>query len=354
MYANVSASLHLEEAARRRRRRPPDAMAVQVYHESLCRRYYASRFSCAYFFFCLVGGVALVVPFFLAYTNVPSFWLKTNTYREQPKVEFQYKVLGNLQGVDATGRNFQIVFSSMSDVENLYDGELRVATLRSIELDTNRDGLPDQFHITALVPLQNGEKILSANMVTFHKVTFRRRARVEMDALAFVDHKAGMGGGSLYVDGEFELRQRWPFRAKGGYYLPYERFPLLDPHDHRLQIEETLLPNIFYGYRNRNNTFDFDQLYSVWTPLPQGITMGGVYQEFNLTMVMRIPEADVRYTPTASEVLKDAWVKYLAIFVVVKYLLEKLCAFVFYNQLVDTVMRVETAQDRSGVKATSL
>jgi transmembrane protein 231 len=82
--------------------------------------------------------------------------------------------------------------------------------------------------------------------------------------------------------------------------------------------------------------------------------MGGVYQEFNLTMVMRIPEADVRYTPTASEVLKDAWVKYLAIFVVVKYLLEKLCAFVFYNQLVDTVMRVETAQDRSGVKATSL
>ena len=52
--------------------------------------------------------------------------------------------------------------------------------------------------------------------------------------------------------------------------------------------------------------------------------------------------------------LKDAWIKYLALFVVVKYLLEKLCAFVFYNQLVDTTMRVETAQHRSGVKATSL
>lgn len=195
-------------------------MAVQVYHESLCRRYYASRFSCAYFFFVLVGAVALVVPFFLAYTNVPSFWLKTNTYREQPKVNFQYKVLGNLQGVNAEGRNFQIVFSSMSDVENLYGEELRVPVLRSIELDLNRDGMPDQFHMSALVPLQPGETILSANMVTFHKVQFRRRARVEMDALAFVDHKAAMGGQALYVDGDFELRQRWPFRAKGGYYMP--------------------------------------------------------------------------------------------------------------------------------------
>ena len=84
---------------------------VEVYHESLCRRYYASRFSCAYLFFVVVGLVAITVPFFLAYSNVPSFWLKTNTYREQPKMSFQYKVLGDLQGVNSEGRNFQIVFS---------------------------------------------------------------------------------------------------------------------------------------------------------------------------------------------------------------------------------------------------
>ena len=39
---------------------------VEVYHESLCRRYYASRFSCAYLFFVVVGLVAITVPFFLA------------------------------------------------------------------------------------------------------------------------------------------------------------------------------------------------------------------------------------------------------------------------------------------------
>ena len=67
-------------------------MAVEVYHEPLCRRYYASRCSCAYFFFLLVALVGLILPFFLAYTNVPSFWLKTHTYREQPSITFQHKV----------------------------------------------------------------------------------------------------------------------------------------------------------------------------------------------------------------------------------------------------------------------
>ena len=80
----------------------------------------------------------------------------------------------------------------------------------------------------------------------------------------------------------------------------------------------------------------------------------GAYANFNLTMVLRVPQQDVLYTPTASEVLKDAWLKYLAIFVVVKYLLEFFASFVAYNQLVDTTMRVETPHEREGVKATSL
>ena len=228
---------------------------------------------------------------------------------------------------------------------------------------------------------------------------------------------------------------------------------MLDPSDHQLRIQETLLPEIVYGYRNRNNTMDFEQTHrgraasdilrektpavsktffdaaatpplrrrcgaaaapprtvperrvsqvhdveavagrarQLWQvllpgaedtsrstrtsccvlaadvasgPTPQKSSKTGSvsanevsrrrYETFNLTMVMRVPQADVLYTPTASEVFKDAWVKYLAIFVVVKYLLEYFCSFVAYNQLVDTTMRVETAADKDGVRATKL
>ena len=163
-----------------------------------------------------------------------------------------------------------------------------------------------------------------------------------------------MGGGSLFVDGDYVLKQKWPFRAKGGYYLPYKRFPLLDPSDHKIKLQETLLPNIIFGYRNRNNTLDYQQTYKVWTPSPGVPDNHGAYANFNLTFVLRVPQQDILYTPTASEVLKDAWLKYLAIFVVVKYLLEFFASFVAYNQLVDTTMRVETPHEREGVKATSL
>ena len=31
-----------------------------------------------------------------AYTSTPSFWLKTNTYREQPNVQYAFKTMGHL------------------------------------------------------------------------------------------------------------------------------------------------------------------------------------------------------------------------------------------------------------------
>ena len=57
-------------------------MAIQVYHEPLCRRYYASRASCAYLFYVFTTFVLLSLPFFLAYTGVPAFWLRTATLRD--------------------------------------------------------------------------------------------------------------------------------------------------------------------------------------------------------------------------------------------------------------------------------
>jgi len=81
-----------------------------------------------------------------------------------------------------------------------------------------------------------------------------------------------------------------------------------------------------------------------------------------LTLNLRVPVADVLYTPTATEVLKEAWIKcvpvflsffrgvfslpsllsrYLSVFVVLYLLLDRLCAFVFYFQLLPTTMAVD-------------
>ena len=62
---------------------------------------------------------------------------------------------------------------------------------------------------------------------------------------------------------------------------------------------------------------------AVWSPAPVG---GGVVvgtsaatggATFNVSATVRVPQLEVVYTPTVSEVLKDGWLKYLAMAVVV-------------------------------------
>eukprot|EP00632_Arachnochrysis_sp_CCMP2950_P014664 CAMPEP_0185695460 /NCGR_PEP_ID=MMETSP1164-20130828/4537_1 /TAXON_ID=1104430 /ORGANISM="Chrysoreinhardia sp, Strain CCMP2950" /LENGTH=334 /DNA_ID=CAMNT_0028362319 /DNA_START=1 /DNA_END=1005 /DNA_ORIENTATION=+ len=334
-------------------------MAVEVYHEALCRRYYAARWSFAYAFVVLVAATLVVVPFFVAYTNVPSFWLKTNTYREQPTVQYEYKVLGLLEGRDAsTGLPWHAYYSSLGVAEaRLFRDALRVPVLRSIEVDQNRDGLADRFQLEALVPVAADEHVYASRLVVFFDVKLRKRARLEMETVAYVAHDAGLPGRAVFVDGDYVLRQTWPLRAKGGFALPYENTPLLDgDHPTDVTYVQTLLPRLLASYRARNTTMDFRSFYEVWSPsgAVEGADVDQSSSHFNLTLNLRIPTADVLYTPTASEVLKDAWIKYLSIFVVVAFLLDRLCAFVFYYQLVETTMRVETSHSRHGDKPKSL
>ena len=93
--------------------------------------------------------------------------------------------------------------------------------------------------------------------------------------------------------------------------------------------------------------------YEVWSPTiaASDSEQGG---RFNLTLNLRIPTSEVLYTPTASEVLKDAWVKYLALFLVVLYLADQFSALVFFYQLVETTVLVETPHNKRGVKTNAL
>lgn len=45
---------------------------------------------------------------------------------------------------------------------------------------------------------------------------FQDRAKVEMDALAYVEHAGPLAGGSVEVDGDLRMRQTWPLSLYGG------------------------------------------------------------------------------------------------------------------------------------------
>ena len=112
---------------------------------------------------------------------------------------------------------------------------------------------------------------------------------------------------------------------------------------------DVVIPTIVRRYEQRNFTARFDVPYPLWSG-SSGLPAAGVTQRsFALNMTFRVPsEQDIRYTPDTSELLKFAWIQYLAIFFVFYYLLQILDRHVFENQVVET--RVDTEGVYAGPK----
>ena len=94
--------------------------------------------------------------------------------------------------------------------------------------------------------------------------------------------------------------------------------------------------------------------------VPALAVLGLIVMAIQATWVRKQDTGSARMSEIAQHIHEGALAflsaeyRILAIFVVVKYLLEFFASFVAYNQLVDTTMRVETPHEREGVKATSL
>ena len=75
--------------------------------------------------------------------------------------------------------------------------------------------------------------------------------------------------------------------------------------------------------------------------------MEGAPSYVNISMVVRIPEQAVLYTPAVSEVLKYAWIQYIAFFIITTFLLHRLTSFVFRNQLLHAYTTVDVMSNKS-------
>mmetsp|Transcript_2677 Transcript_2677/g.5861 ORF Transcript_2677/g.5861 Transcript_2677/m.5861 type:complete len:339 (-) Transcript_2677:162-1178(-) len=322
---------------------------VQVYNTPLRRRYYANRCSAAYCFFLLIVTVVLLLPFFMAYSaSGADFWVKHATYLEEPTVKYNYKLVLILEGTKAGGTLPQtLFFSTLAPLNSMCQETLRVPVLRTQEVDGDMDGRAERLDISAQVPVENGEAIYSAKMMVFFEYELRDHAKLNMETMGFMQASSPLAGQSLFVDSDLEWHQTWPLSIKGGYSTPYGSEPLLDlngvgPWDGGTGAKSIDIPTILKRYRDRNYTTELSSNSFVWEGmLPPPTLTNGDAGTFNITATVRYPQQVITYQPSVSEVLFDAGIKYLFMFVVVYLTLDLVCAFVFHHQLVDTYVHTE-------------
>lgn len=140
----------------------------------------------------------------------------------------------------------------------------------------------------------------------------------------------------LNMDGDLVLRQTWPLVIRGGFRRPYDDDKLIDI-DADTSARDVSIAHIM----GRNNARNLSMVYeSRYADVPRRASSvaddAAALNYFNSSIVVRFPVQPIRYTPTVSMVIKNAWIQYISFFIVVGFLLFRLNSFVFRHKLLHT------------------
>lgn len=194
------------------------------------------------------------------------------------------------------------------------------------------------------LPLAAAESVTKVDALVFFRTQLQNKAKIVMESAVHISYDSGSAGAGLYTSGNMVFTQTYPLPVKGGYVTMYSNTDLLDPSKIS-RASEGDIRTILEQISERNLTMTYVPELTHWTPVVDSASAS----TFTLTADIKIPTTDIVYIPTAVEVLRDAWIKYLSMFVLVGFFLEKLCSFVYFHQIVETKMLVETVGSNIGV-----
>ncbi|XP_014674883.1 PREDICTED: transmembrane protein 231-like [Priapulus caudatus] len=295
---------------------------IQVYSHAIQQKYKASVCSKATFFQLCVFILTVVPPLIFAYKS-QGFWLKLSSYVEQPDIRFKYQLLVILDTADD-----YLAWSTFQNFNSLQQSHIRIPLVKSREEDVNRDGKKDLLHFSLEMPVTDTEDIFALQLLLFFDYRLYKFSEFTMESMAYVHHSAMQSGAEYSTDGHLILVQRQPLAHRG----VDSRYNNTSIDQESIFAEAYDFKRIFKEYNSRNVTTRYDADYSVW------VRGRGSGMPFTITITVRYPEESVTYTPGFWQVMKDAWIQYLAVLIIFVLVFDRIKKYVFKNQLVTTIV----------------
>eukprot|EP00050_Salpingoeca_kvevrii_P023010 m.136558 g.136558 ORF g.136558 m.136558 type:complete len:451 (-) comp9903_c1_seq1:22-1374(-) len=309
------------------------AMAQRtLYRETLRRRYHAGICSQAFLLVLLAFVILLTIPYLAAYRS-QGFWLREDTYTEQPEVRFKHQLLLQLQ----TSTGATLAWSTFPYLNRLLLSSLRIPVIKAHEEDINHDGLRDALNLKISMPLQEGEEVVSVKALLLFDYKLHEFVRLQMESAAYFSYESAISLASLNVDGFLRFRQAAPLPHDGRRTL-YNTSII----DSSLQAASTYdLPSVLTSYLNRNETTFYADQY----PVSRGPRLGA--EPLDMTLRIRYPEEIIWYQPGFWQEFKWGWIQFLAYLVPLWFLVDFFLAFSFRNQLVTTIVRGDSFKEHA-------
>jgi len=158
-----------------------------------------------------------------------------------------------------------------------------------------------------------------------------------MESLAYTSYDSALPLSSFTTQGDLIFRQRTPLEIREKTSFLYDKEELTDEAAASFRLDESDLSIVVLErYAQRDFATDYHPRFvsskKALFDSKRHIS-SQKQQHFNFTMVIDIPTQEITYIPTFSDIMKDAWIKYVSIFVLVCLLLRQLCSVVYYHQM---------------------
>eukprot|EP01038_Epipyxis_sp_PR26KG_P013637 gene13637-18299_t len=307
-------------------------MSYEIHREPLYRRYHTELISWGCFYTMFFWFVLIFLPLIISY-NSSAFWLREQIAFEQPFLTYRYRTIAQLSG-QKNGEPINLYYSTSNYLNNLHERSLRIPLVQSAEIDDNHDGYMDRMELTLQMPLNNQEYINSVQLLVYFDVRLDTPAKYLFDSIAYFTYESMNPIANIIVDGDINLRQTIPLLVKGGFKSPFSVEGDIIPAKSDTSAYDVSISKIL----ERNNARNLSMIYHTnfvnvqkTSSMPSSIQP--VYpQYFNSSITIRVLKQPIRYTPTASEMLKFAWIQYISFFAIISFLIFRINSFVFRHQ----------------------
>ena len=249
---------------------------------------------------------------------------------------YTYKFITTLLVKDSiTGRINELYYSSNPSANTLRDAgtnsaRIATATVRSREIDSNIDGLTDQVVLSIVFPLNENEEVYSAQAILLFDYQLKEKVNLDTEAVVYVNDDTAVARNTLVALGELSFQQSHPLNLRhydNGVFQGYsDHSSVWNDSSFAEDIEYSEISNTMMRFSNRDYVASFEKETLIWT--------SGNMNYFNFTIVTNIPAGqEVRFVPMSVDIIKEAWVKYLSILLVIQYFVRAGLAYVLKKQM---------------------
>ncbi|GFT35014.1 transmembrane protein 231 [Nephila pilipes] len=301
-------------------------MAIyEVFSHPLLIRYKTSICSKTTFFYIVAALFTFIFPFITTYYS-QGFWKKIDIYREQPDVSFKHQMVLLLE----TKSPDELIFwSTYEQLNQLMDHKLFhiMPSIEHREEDNNKDGKKDELQMIIEVPLTK-EEVVSLKLILIFDYYLYFYSDFHMESAAYVQYSTSLPGSSFNIFSELSLMQRQPLKHSG----KDDRYNIPIINISKIDQPFISLENILLEYMRRNVTTSLKNTYSVWQ------AGHAVNESFKINLVILYSEDTILYTVGFWQLLKWALVQYMAVFIIISYIVNKLKMYLLQKQILSAIV----------------